>query len=122
MTPQQNPDGSCRAYTIVANDYCAAIAEAHQMTVQDVVSRNRQTWGWEGCATLYIGMKICLSSGVPPFPANVPNAICGPQANGTQPNSDISTWANLNQCPLNACCDVFGQCGITTEFCTAAPA
>lgn len=26
--------------------------------------------------------------------------------------------ANLNPCPLNACCDVWGQCGITSEFCT----
>jgi chitinase len=92
------------------------------MTVQDIIDRNHQTWGWEGCATLYIGMKICLSAGIPPFPANVPNAICGPQANGTQPNSNVNTWANLNMCPLNACCDVFGQCGITSEFCVATPA
>jgi hypothetical protein len=27
-------------------------------------------------------------------------------------------WADLNPCPLNACCDVWGQCGITPEFCT----
>jgi len=26
--------------------------------------------------------------------------------------------ASLNQCPLNACCDVWGQCGTTAEFCT----
>lgn len=32
-----------------------------------------------------------------------------------QPNPDLST---LNPCLLNACCDVWGQCGTTAEFCT----
>jgi hypothetical protein len=40
------------------------------------------------------------------------NAVCGPQVPGT-PNPpagiDLST---LNGCTLNACCDIWGQCGI----------
>lgn len=81
------------------------------MTTQDLEDRNNQTWGWQGCGNLFVGMNICLSTGVPPFPANVPNSVCGPQVNNTQPTSDPSTWADLNPCPLKACCDVFGQCG-----------
>lgn len=51
------------------------------------------------------------------MPATVPNAVCGPQVNDTAkapPGTDIST---LNQCPLNACCNIWGQCGTTTDFC-----
>ena len=38
----------------------------------------------------------------------------------TQPANPNSSWdwALLNQCPLNACCDQWGQCGITPDFCT----
>ncbi|KAF2167032.1 glycoside hydrolase family 18 protein [Zasmidium cellare ATCC 36951] len=122
FSPQQNPDGSCISYTIQPDDYCAAIAEAHQMTTQDIKNRNNQTWGWQGCGNLFVGMKICLSTGIPPFPANVPNSVCGPQVNNTQATSEPTTWADLNPCPLNACCDIFGQCGITPDFCTADPA
>ncbi|PYI16968.1 glycoside hydrolase, partial [Aspergillus violaceofuscus CBS 115571] len=52
------------------------------------------------------------------------NAVCGPQVPGTlEPtNMTVSNWTNLNPCPLNACCDVWGQCGITDEFCTDDPA
>lgn len=33
-------------------------------------------------------------------------------------NGSTWDWAALNPCPLNACCDIWGQCGITQEFCT----
>jgi hypothetical protein len=45
------------------------------------------------------------------MPANIPNAVCGPQVNNTAtapPGTDLS---KLNECPLNACCDIWGQCG-----------
>jgi chitinase len=52
------------------------------------------------------------------MPAPIANAVCGPQKPGTtQPASGI-TLASLNPCPLNACCDIFGQCGTTPDFCT----
>lgn len=92
------------------------------MTVEDIQDRNRDTWGWQGCGNIFLGMKICLSTGRPPFPAVVPNAVCGPQVIDTEPTSDVSGWVDLNQCPLNACCDIFGQCGITSDFCTPNPA
>ncbi|KAF2159058.1 glycoside hydrolase family 18 protein [Zasmidium cellare ATCC 36951] len=101
-------DGNCYVYTVETDDTCSSIATAHQEEVSAIESNNGQTWDWAGCA--------------PPFPANVPNAVCGPQVNDTTLTSDPSSWSGLNPCPLNACCDTFGQCGITSDFCTAAPA
>ena len=46
------------------------------------------------------------------MPAPISNAVCGPQVLGTvvpPAGTDIST---LNPCPLNACCDVWGQVSI----------
>lgn len=71
-----------------------------------------------GCERLFADYKICLSSGYPPMPAPVANAVCGPQVNGTErppPGTELGT---LNQCPLNACCNTWGQCGTTAMFCT----
>jgi hypothetical protein len=53
------------------------------------------------------------------MPAPLANAVCGPQKPGTAvPASGTGDVSSLNPCPLNACCDVWGQCGITAEFCT----
>lgn len=121
FTPQPT-DGNCYAYTVQANDTCASTAAAHQMQVSGIENNNNQSWGWMGCSDLQIGQKICLSTGNPPFPVNLPNAVCGPQVNNTIQTSNPMTWSDLNPCPLNACCDIWGQCGITSDFCTADPA
>jgi chitinase len=118
----QPTNGNCYPYTVKANDTCGAIAKAYQMDVSGIVNNNNLTWGWMGCNDLQVGQNICLSTGNPPFPANVPTAVCGPQVNNTTPTPDPTTWASLNPCPLNACCDIWGQCGITSEFCTESVA
>lgn len=67
---------------------------------------------------MFAGYNICLSSGYPPMPAPAANAVCGPQVNGTgkaPPGFDLST---LNECRLKACCNTWGQCGTTDDFCT----
>ncbi|KAG6002439.1 hypothetical protein E4U43_001120, partial [Claviceps pusilla] len=72
---------------------------------------------WPGCKAIRNGVKICLSKGHPPMPAPISNAVCGPQKPGTpaaKPGTDLST---LNPCPLNACCNTLGQCGVTEDFC-----
>ncbi|KAJ7162829.1 glycoside hydrolase superfamily [Mycena filopes] len=52
------------------------------------------------------------------MPAPVKGAVCGPQVPGT-PNATAGTdLTTLNPCPLNACCNVWGQCGTTSDFCT----
>ncbi|CAI7575200.1 unnamed protein product, partial [Penicillium discolor] len=52
------------------------------------------------------------------MPAEVSDAQCGPQVPGTKPPKDMNKLADLNPYPLNACCNTFGHCGTTAEFCT----
>ncbi|OMH82739.1 Killer toxin subunits alpha/beta [Zancudomyces culisetae] len=66
---------------------------------------NKNTWHWDGCSKIQIGMNICLSSGNPPMPVVDPDAQCGPSSLGNK------------TCPLNACCGYWGYCGTTEEFC-----
>jgi LysM repeat protein len=116
--PQPNSDGSCATYTTVAGDSCYAIAAAYSLTTGDLESFNKNTWGWNGCSDLWVGVNMCLSTGTPPMPAPVANAVCGPQVPGTVKPPAGTDLSNLNPCLLNACCDVWGQCGTTVEFCT----
>lgn len=119
ITPKPGKDGSCSVYTIKADDGCATIAASHGLTVAKIEEFNKKTWGWNGCKVLYQNAQICLSTGTPPFPVSVSNALCGPQVPGTKkPTSGSSDdWAKLNPCPLNVCCNVWGQCGTTDDFC-----
>ncbi len=112
FSPKPHTDGSCATYTVKTDDNCSGIAAANSLTVQQLETFNAKTWGWNGCSLIWIGTVICLSSGTPPMPAPISNAVCGPQVLGTvvpPAGTDIST---LNPCPLNACCDVWGQVSI----------
>lgn len=51
------------------------------------------------------------------MPASLKDTVCGPQVPGTQKPADMSKLADLNPCPLNACCNKWGQCGTTKDFC-----
>ncbi|KAL2023348.1 hypothetical protein VTK56DRAFT_3086 [Thermocarpiscus australiensis] len=116
--PKPNSDGSCASYTVVPGDTCAGIAAANSLTVDELNSFNSKTWGWMGCPTLWSQDIICLSSGSPPMPAPITGTQCGPQKPGTTAPPAGTDLASLNPCPLNACCDIWGQCGTTAEFCT----
>jgi chitinase len=122
FSPQPQPNGACTTYTVQSGDTCSAITNSHSMSVDQLNSRNAQTWGWVNCPTLFIGQVICLSTGTPPMPAPVSGAVCGPQVPGTAKPSDMSTLSGLNPCLLNACCDIWGQCGTTSDFCVNDPA
>ncbi|GLA31699.1 hypothetical protein AnigIFM63326_010379 [Aspergillus niger] len=123
FSPQPNADGSCYTYTIQFGDLCSTIANTYNIPdATKIEAYNSETWGWEGCSYLMIGQNICLSSGDPPMPAAVANAQCGPQVPGTERPTNGTALADLNPCPLNACCDIWGECGITDDFCTADPA
>jgi chitinase len=117
-TPKPDSAGNCFSYLVVSGDTCSAIAASHDITVDEINSWNTQTWGWTGCSNLFVGDLICLSTGYPPMPANLPNAVCGPQVNNTATAPHGTDFSTLNECPLNACCDIWGQCGTTAEFCT----
>ncbi|KAH6648205.1 hypothetical protein BKA67DRAFT_683676 [Truncatella angustata] len=118
FTPEPSADGYCYTYLVETGDSCASIGAAYDLTNAEIESYNSDTWGWYGCDDLLADYNICLSTGYPPQPATVPNAVCGPQVNDTAaapPGTDFST---MNECPLNACCNTWGQCGTTSEFCT----
>lgn len=116
--PIPNADGSCVTYTVQANDNCAGIAAANSLTVDQLIDFNKNTWAWNGCSPIWVGTIVCLSSGTPPVPAGVANAVCGPQVPGSTRPATTTNISTLNPCPLNACCDAWGQCGSTAEFCT----
>lgn len=126
LAPQPDNNGNCYVYIVQADDLCDTIAKANRMLASDIPDYNSLTWEWRGCNNLQLGQSICLSEGRPPFPSAVEGVVCGPQVGlvlkvpGTEMLKEGSTWdwAELNPCPLNACCDVWGQCGITPEFCT----
>ncbi|KAH3015121.1 hypothetical protein KXW60_007897 [Aspergillus fumigatus] len=122
VRPQAQSDGTCNTYTVKDDDGCWALAQAYHLQEKDIEDFNKNTWGWAGCGNLQSGQLICLSKGNPPMPAPIPDAICGPQVPGTQRPSNGTALADLNPCPLNACCDVWGFCGTTADFCTETPA
>ncbi|KAJ5116978.1 hypothetical protein N7456_001326 [Penicillium angulare] len=117
-TPSPYSNGTCYTYTVVADDTCSALSAEYDITATEIEDWNTDTWGWFGCGDLQIGSYICLSNGSSPMPAPVANAVCGPQVAGTVAPPAGTNLSTLNECPLNACCDVWGQCGTTAEFCT----
>lgn len=117
LKPVQNKNGSCASYNVQSGDTCASIAANNGLVVDDIGRfNNKTTWGWSGCNGLMAGMAICLSTGTPPMPASLPNAVCGPIKPGSVANASVAL-ADMNPCPLNACCNTWGQCGITPEYC-----
>ncbi|KAI6778523.1 uncharacterized protein J7T54_005047 [Emericellopsis cladophorae] len=114
--PKQKPNGYCADYQVKKGDECAAIAVRNDITVTDLKEFNKQTWGWIGCDPLLTG-KICLSKGSPPMPASVSNAVCGPTVPGTKAPAAGKNISTLNPCPLNVCCNNWGNCGLTDDFC-----
>jgi chitinase len=122
MGPKPNPDGSCATYVVQPKDECWLIAEQFGIKTDRIDELNKKTWGWGGCGAIQPGDKFCVSKGDPPMPAERSNAVCGPQVPGTQRPSDGTDIKDLNPCPLNVCCNVWGQCGTTDDFCVPNPA
>ncbi|KAH7153580.1 glycoside hydrolase superfamily [Dactylonectria macrodidyma] len=120
IRPKPNADGTCASYTVKKGDSCATIAAKNGLKAADIHAFNKvQTWGFDSCEHLGYPLRICLSKGDPPMPAPVPNAVCGPTKPGTKPPNKAKkeTLADLSPCPLNACCNIWGQCGINGDFC-----
>lgn len=81
FSPQPYSNGTCFTYAVQSDDTCFSIANANHMNVSKISTVNSNTWGWSGCQDLQLGQRICLSDGMPPFPAPMANALCGPQVN-----------------------------------------
>lgn len=119
IRPKANPDGTCATHLVVSGDTCSYLAASNGITVGDIEEFNKgTTWGWYGCDRLLASMYICLSTGDPPLPFPISNTQCGPTKPETQKPGPGVKLKDLNPCPLNACCNVWGQCGITSDFCT----
>ena len=115
--PKPETDGTCASYKTNKEDSCASIAASRDLTVDDIETFNKKTWGWNGCDVLWLGFRLCVSEGDPPMPEPVANAVCGPTAPGSVAPPKGVDLASLNPCPLRACCNVWGQCGLSDDFC-----
>ena len=118
--PDRRPkpvNGKCFSYTVQDNDNCDNLAAEYGLTRKELEGFNKKTWGFSGCEPLFSKVVLCLSEGDPPFPNAIENAKCGPQKPGSKAPTDGSDIAEMNPCPLNACCNVWGQCGVNRDFC-----
>lgn len=115
--PKMLANGTCYSYVIQGGDSCYAIAATWGLEVKDLNNFNNETWGWPGCEGLLPGVRICLSSGKPAMPAPVTGVSCGPTKPGTLPPTGNQKLEDLSPCPLKACCNIWGNCGTTADFC-----
>jgi hypothetical protein len=97
-------------------DTCSAIAAEYGLTLKEIEDWNEgDTWGWYNCNKLLKDMYICVSDGKPPLPFPQQGAVCGPTKEGSKPPTGDQELKDVNPCPLNACCNVWGQCGISGQ-------
>jgi hypothetical protein len=124
LKPKPDGNGNCATYLTRKDDSCSKIAVARDLTQNDLLNFNKNTWGWNGCKpeVFYPDFLMCVSEGTPPMPAIVPNAFCGPTMNGTVKPPSGTNISTLNPCPLNVCCNIWGQCGTTDDFCVVSKA
>ncbi|TKX24302.1 glycosyl hydrolases family 18 protein [Elsinoe australis] len=123
LVQRQSSSGNttCVTYNVKSGDSCSAIGGGANLTVAQLEAFNSKTWAWQGCDKLQAGINMCLSAGQPPLPASVPGTICGPLVVNTTAPAPGQSLADLNPCPLNACCSAFGYCGITPIHCALPP-
>ncbi|KAK2063170.1 hypothetical protein LY76DRAFT_642709 [Colletotrichum caudatum] len=102
------------------DDYCGKIAASFMLTEEELESFNKNTWGWSECKPLYPEFDMCVSKGAAPMPAIVTNAVCRPTMNGTIRPPAGTNISELDPCHLNVCCNIWGQCGMTDDFCVVS--
>ena len=118
FTPKSKPDGTCASVLVEPGDLCFTIAAANGLTPKGLENFNKKSWGWAGYKYLQLKQQICISKGNSAIPESIENAVCGPQVPGTKKPPKSMDLADLNPCPLKTCCNIWGQCGITDDFCT----
>ncbi|KAK4118928.1 carbohydrate-binding module family 24 protein [Parathielavia appendiculata] len=118
QAPQPNADGSCAVHFIRNFDTCASLGKTYGLTEAQIESFNKgKTWGWTECRAMLAGYNMCLSTGTPPLPPPQQGTQCGPLVPGTEWTDKSITMADLNPCPLKACCSNWGFCGPFPEHC-----
>ncbi|KAK8028336.1 hypothetical protein PG991_005392 [Apiospora marii] len=117
-SPQPGEDGTCAVHLIENGDTCASLAQKHGITVKDIESFNQNnTWAWTECKQMLLGYNMCLSKGRAPLPPPQEGAQCGPLVPGTKWSDQSIPMAELNPCPLKACCSNWGFCGPFAAHC-----
>jgi chitinase len=119
--PKPRPDGTCASYVIKNQDDCSKITAEYGITTQDVYDYNKETWAWAGCDGIRPGQRICVGPGTPRLPPADLDAECGPSKPGSSWLSSLagSKMGDLSPCPIKACCNVWGNCGVDKDFCIA---
>ncbi|KAH7364620.1 putative glycosyl hydrolase, family 18 [Rhexocercosporidium sp. MPI-PUGE-AT-0058] len=112
-----NKDPTLCSTLALGDDSCLKIAASNGFATVKLEEFNKNTWGWNGCNILWVGVNICLSIGSAPMPAPVANVVCGPTVPGTQKPLSGTNLTELNACPLKVCCNIWGQCGTIADFC-----
>ncbi|CAG8026934.1 unnamed protein product [Penicillium salamii] len=115
--PPKGQEPWCYDYTARDGHTCEEIAQGYKISVTEIESFNKDTWGWQGCGAIQEGSRMCISPGEPPMPVALANAVCGPQVPGTVRPKDWSQLSSVNPCPAGQCCSGNGQCGTGAEFC-----
>jgi len=117
--PKKNADGTCASHLIAKGDTCASLATKFGVTDKDLEKWNAgKTWAWTDCPGMMEGYTMCISDGLPPMPAPQEGVACGPMVKDTKRPSDPNTsLADLNPCPLKACCSNWGFCGPFEQHC-----
>ncbi|KAH7317180.1 hypothetical protein B0I35DRAFT_504621 [Stachybotrys elegans] len=110
------PDGTCVSYVVRNQDTCSAIALKNGITEEDIYTCNKEMYGFGGC-DLFPGQRICVGPGKPRMPEENPDAECGPTKPGTKAPTGDQKVEDLSPCPLKACCNIWGKCGIDSDFC-----
>jgi hypothetical protein len=121
--PQKRADGSCTTYYVQQDETCDSISKKYGLKASDIDKFNAgKTWGWTDCPGMMARTVICISDGSPPMPASQAGTECGPLVPGSSlPSGGSASLADLNPCPLNACCSNWGFCGVSPLFCEKHP-
>jgi chitinase len=117
--PKPRPDGTCASYVIRNDDDCSKIGADYGISKEDIYNYNKETWAWAGCDGILPGQRICVGPGTPRLPPADPEAECGPSKPGTSAPSGSEKFVDLSPCPIKACCNVWGNCGVDKDFCVA---
>ncbi|KAM7214665.1 hypothetical protein V8F06_009986 [Rhypophila decipiens] len=116
--PQPGKDGYCATHLIKLGHTCATLATTYGLTVAQIESFNKgKTWGWTDCPGMMGGYNICLSKGDSPLPPPQQGTQCGPLVPQTNWTDRSIPMAQLNPCPLKACCSNWGYCGPFPSHC-----
>lgn len=99
VAPQPEAHGTCANYVTQAEDDCYKIGQANGIKEKDIEDFNKNTWGWTGCGSLDIGVRICVIKGKAAMPAPVAGVNCRPTKPGSRAPRGDQKLDDLNPCP-----------------------